>query len=154
VRAHLLSWALGPAFFGAVFAAHGGESFPDPPGKWPGLLGALGGLALFLAGFGLAQAALMVVVQRLNEGRNDWAEVRRMAAAMAVKVALLGYVLGSLMTLHVLAAVVLGGWKGGWLAALVGAGVGAAFGLPSGLAVAWLRIPRRLGLDRIPPASP
>src|SRR5262249_12903122 len=113
-----------------------------------------GVLALCLQAFGQAVAALGAVVHRLNEGRFDWAQARRFAAVKAVAMALLAYVFASLILLHTVAAVVLGGWKGGLLAALGGAVVGAAFGLPSGVAVAWLRIPQWLGLDRVPPAAP
>jgi hypothetical protein len=91
--------------------------------------------------------AIMVVAARLIRGRFDWAEVRLVAAVMAIKFALLVFAVAMLVIVAQLATIVTGGWAAGWRAAAIGALLGAAAGLPSGLAVARLRLPQRLGLD-------
>jgi hypothetical protein len=149
MKAHLLNWALGPAFLGAVFASSGS----DPPAApaldaWLGGLRAVAGLAGFFGAVWLVALVLRIIAQRLNEGRFVWAEVRLVATVMAVKVALLVFALAVLLGVYQLAVNVLGGGRGGWRAAAVGAVVGAVVGLPAGLGVARLRLPQRLGLDR------
>jgi hypothetical protein len=151
MKAHLLNWMIGPALLGIFFGSVGYE-WPTP--SLADLLNVFpmtAGIALF---FGLAcpvLLAIMVMVQRFAEGRFNWAEVRTFAIVMAVKIAMMLFALGLLMTVVQLAAIVLGNWHSGWRAGLAGAGVGAAVGLPVGLFVAWLKIPERLGLDKPAP---
>jgi hypothetical protein len=150
MRAHLLNWVIGPAFLGALFGSFGCDAPDAPPGldAWLGILGTVAGLAVFFTGAGVILMGIAVVVHRLTEGRFKWAELRQLATLMAVKLALLVFVLGLLMATAQLALTVTGGWEGGWLAAAVGAMVGAAVGLLAGLVVAWLKIPARLGLTK------
>jgi len=155
MKSHLLGWTIAPALFVGALAAHGCEAGTWPgPGGWLDVFVTVGRIGLFFACAGVALLALAILVLRLEKGRFDWAEVRQLAAAMVVKVAMLVFVLGALLVGFTLAAVVLGGWRGGWLAALGGAGVGATVGLNLGLLIAWLKIPQRLGLDRARPPSP
>jgi len=135
MKAHLLNWVIGPAFLGAVVASFGCDPQPVPPslGEWLDALGALAPLAVFFAAGGLTLTVIMVVAQRLIEGRFIWAEVRVFAIVMAVKAGLLVFVLAILFSTYLLAVTVVGGWQGGWYAAAIGGAVGAAMGLPAGL---------------------
>jgi hypothetical protein len=148
MKAHLLNWTLGPAFLGAIFGSFGNNP-PAPPGPadWRGVLAMIATFAGFFSVAWLILMAIMVVAARLIRGRFDWAEVRLVAAVMAIKFALLVFAVAMLVIVAQLATIVTGGWAAGWRAAAIGALLGAAAGLPSGLAVARLRLPQRLGLD-------
>jgi len=148
--AHLLNWTLGPAFLGAMFASFGcpPPAAPLALDQWLQMLGALASLGMFFVGAGLVLTALMAIVSRLIEGRFVWDQVRLFGAVMMVKAALIVLALVLLGSVFTAASAALGGWQGGWFAAVVGAMVGAAVGLPVGFAVALLRIPERLGLDK------
>jgi hypothetical protein len=142
MRAHLLIWVLGSAFFGAYYASFGYDpgATPEMVAKSPlGLVSLAGFIAVVIA----VQTLAMPVIFLLNEGRIEWQRVRTAAALWVAQgllaVALLLVVVG----VYRFAGSVSGGWPGSWCDVVVGALIGAALGLPIGLGVARLRIGER-----------
>ena len=146
MKAHLLNWVIGSACCGAFFAYAGFEpEFASVPSVGELLLAIPN--ALLLGGGAVAiLTSLATIAIRLERGFFDWAQVRLIAAAMSVKIALIAFVFWTAVTVYQIAGHLLGEWPAGWTAAVIGACVGAALGLLAGLGVARLRIPERLGL--------
>jgi hypothetical protein len=158
MRAHLLNWTFGPAFLGALFASFGCPPPAAPPtfADWLDGLGMVGRFTLFFVAAVAVLLVIRIVAGRLIEGQFDWPQVRLFAAVMLIKVALMGFVFALLVSVYQLAMAATGGWPAGLLAAAVGGLVGVVVGVPAGLVVAALKIPERLGLDKLdsPAAAP
>ena len=147
MKMHLLNWTLGPAILSGILATAGAG--PDAHANevtWRSLPGTAVGVAAFFGCWFVVMFVLRLIVQRLNEGRLAWADIRTMAAVIAIQWVLLACAFGVLLAVRQTALTITGGWPAGVHALPVGAAIGAGAGLILGLGVAQLRLPERLGL--------
>ena len=86
MKMHLLNWTLGPAILSGILATAGaGPNALANEVTWRSLPGTAIGVAGFFGVWFVVMFLLRLIVERLNEGRLAWADIRTMAAVMAVQ---------------------------------------------------------------------
>lgn len=141
-RVHLLIWVLGSALYGAYLASFGYDptATSESVDKSPrGLIRLAGFVAVVTA----AQALLVPLFYRLNEGKFDRQRVRAGAALWFVQGMLIAAVVLAAVGVYELAGRLTGGWPGDRGDMVFGAALGAALGLVAGFGVSRIGLSER-----------